>query len=99
MCNAILHVRAVSFVPGSDVGRAARSSSRAGNLARQMPQIELGLLTGVSYQSGLDYYKNINERYMKLVPKGKLMPPNPLLLMVSVDCDGLSGLRTQRCWR
>ena len=57
-----------------------------------MPQIELGLLTGVSYQSGLDYYKNINERYMKLVPKGKLMPPNPLLLMVSVDCDEYAAM-------
>ena len=47
----------------------------------------LGLLTGVSYQSGLDYYKNVNEKYMQLVPKGHLMPPNPLMVMVSVDCD------------
>ena len=46
----------------------------------------------MSYQSGLDYYKNINERYMKLVPKGKLMPPNPLLLMVSVDCDAYAAM-------
>ena len=60
--------------------------------------VALGLLTGVSYQSGLDYYKNINEQYMKLVPKGKLMPPNPSLVMVSVDCDEYASMLVAKEW-
>ena len=60
--------------------------------------VVLGLLTGVSYQSGLDYYKNINEQYMKLVPKGKLMPPNPELVMVSVDCDEYASMLVGKDW-
>jgi len=49
----------------------------------------MGILTGISYQSGIDYYKNINEQYMKLIgPQPKTeMPPNPLMLMSSVDCE------------
>jgi len=60
--------------------------------------VVLGLLTGVSYQSGLDYYKNINEQFMKLVPKGKLMPPNPELVMVSVDCDEYAAMLVGKDW-
>ena len=60
--------------------------------------VALGLLTGVSYQSGLDYYKQINEKFMALVPKGKLMPPNPTLLMVSVDCDEYAALLVNKDW-
>ena len=60
--------------------------------------VALGLLTGVSYQSGLDYYKNINEQYMQLVPKGKLMPPNPSLVMVSVDCDEYASMLVAKEW-
>ena len=60
--------------------------------------VALGLLTGVSYQSGLDYYKNINEQYMKLMPKGKLMSPNPSLAMVSVDCDEYASLLVAKEW-
>ena len=60
--------------------------------------VALGLLTGVSYQSGLDYYKQINEKFMALVPKGKLMPPNPTLLMVSVDCDEYAALLVNKEW-
>lgn len=62
-------------------------------------EFTLGLLTGVSYQSGLDYYKNINEQYMKLVPKGQLMPPNPSLVMVSIDCDRYAGMLVAGRWR
>ena len=47
----------------------------------------LGILTGISYVSGLDYYKGINERVTAGREKGYLMPPNPDLMMVSVDCD------------
>jgi aspartate racemase len=47
----------------------------------------MGILTGISYVSGLDYYKGVNEEYAKIVGKKHLMPPNPLLIMVSVDCD------------
>lgn len=47
----------------------------------------LGILTGISYVSGLDYYKGINERVLANTPKCHLMSPNPSLVMVSVDCD------------
>jgi aspartate racemase len=47
----------------------------------------LGILTGISYVSGLDYYKGINEIVMAGRPKGHLMAPNPAIVMVSVDCD------------
>ena len=60
--------------------------------------VALGLLTGVSYQSGLDYYKNINEQYMQLVPKGRLMPPNPRLTMVSLDCDEYASMLVTKEW-
>jgi len=46
-----------------------------------------GILSGVSYVSGVDYYKGICEEFAKLKGKHYLMPPNPLLLMASVDCD------------
>lgn len=39
------------------------------------------------YVSGLDYYRGINEQYIALMGKGHLMPPNPNVLMASVDCD------------
>jgi aspartate racemase len=47
----------------------------------------LGILTGVSYVSGLDYFKGINERVLAATPKCHLMSPNPPIVMVSVDCD------------
>lgn len=47
----------------------------------------LGLLTGISYVSGLDYYKGINERVLANSPKGHLMSPNPTIVLASVDCD------------
>ena len=37
--------------------------------------------------SGLDYYQGINERVMANRDKAFLMPPNPPMLMMSVDCD------------
>ena len=47
----------------------------------------LGILTGISYVSGLDYFKGINERVLANTPKRHLMSPNPPIVMVSVDCD------------
>jgi aspartate racemase len=47
----------------------------------------LGILTGVSYVSGLDYFKGINEKVLAATPKCHIMSPNPPIVMVSVDCD------------
>ena len=47
----------------------------------------LGILTGISYVSGLDYFKGINEKVLAGTPHGHLMSPNPAIVMVSVDCD------------
>ena len=46
-----------------------------------------GILTGVSYVSGIDYYKHINEECTRGREKGRLMPPNPQIILASVDCD------------
>ncbi|CAL1171325.1 unnamed protein product [Cladocopium goreaui] len=47
----------------------------------------IGVITGISYVSGIDYYKGINERIAKLLPDGAVMPHNSEMVMVSVDCD------------
>ena len=47
----------------------------------------LGILTGISYVSGLDYYRGIHERVLAETPVRHLMPPNPPMTLVSVDCD------------
>jgi aspartate racemase len=47
----------------------------------------LGILTGISYVSGLDYYRGIHERVLARTPVRHLMPPNPTMTMVSLDCD------------
>ena len=52
-----------------------------------MAQPNLGILTGVSYVSGLDYFKGINEQVLAATPKCHIMSPNPSIVMVSVDCD------------
>ena len=57
-----------------------------------------GILSGISYISGVDYYKGINDKVTQLVPKKHLMPPNPLLLMVSVDCDEYAKLLVAGDW-
>ena len=54
-----------------------------------------GILTGVSYVSGLDYYGKINELFGKHVGKRHLMPPNPDMVLVSVDCDAYALMLTQ----
>lgn len=46
----------------------------------------LGLLTGISYVSGVDYYRGINERIGKLVLPINGMERNSDMIVVSVDC-------------
>ena len=47
----------------------------------------LGILTGISYVSGLDYYRGINEKVIAGTPRRHVMSPNPPMVMASVDCD------------
>ena len=52
-----------------------------------MTGTSLGILTGISYISGLDYYESINRLFTEGSSVGHEMRPNPEILMVSVDCD------------
>ncbi|MFQ5704961.1 MAG: aspartate/glutamate racemase family protein [Gemmatimonadales bacterium] len=52
-----------------------------------MTEHTLGILTGISYVSGFDYFKGINEIVLANTPKRHIMSPNPPIVMVSVDCD------------
>ena len=52
-----------------------------------MTALTLGILTGISYVSGLDYFKGINEKVLENTAECHLMSPNPSIVMVSVDCD------------
>ena len=52
-----------------------------------MARPRLGILTGISYISGLDYYRGINEKFCAATAQGHLMAPNPDIVTVSVDCD------------
>eukprot|EP00441_Pelagodinium_beii_P014333 CAMPEP_0197654188 /NCGR_PEP_ID=MMETSP1338-20131121/38705_1 /TAXON_ID=43686 ORGANISM="Pelagodinium beii, Strain RCC1491" /NCGR_SAMPLE_ID=MMETSP1338 /ASSEMBLY_ACC=CAM_ASM_000754 /LENGTH=239 /DNA_ID=CAMNT_0043229587 /DNA_START=105 /DNA_END=821 /DNA_ORIENTATION=- len=56
----------------------------------------IGMLTGISYVSGIDYYRGINERIAKLLPNGSIMPKNSEMVMISVDCDEYVRLLTAR---
>ena len=60
----------------------------------------LGILTGISYQSGIDYYKCINEQYLHLVPQNPEhpMPPNPRIVMISLDCAPYAAALVARKW-
>mgnify|MGYP001196566443 CR=1 FL=1 len=49
--------------------------------------IRLGVLTGISYVTGLDYYKSINEHFMQNRKPVYALNPNPNLVFASVDCD------------
>ena len=49
--------------------------------------IDLGILSGISYVSGIDYFKGINERVLENTPISHVMSPNPSIVLVSVDCD------------
>lgn len=56
----------------------------------------LGILTGISYVSGIDYYAGINKTVVGETPVGKVMSPNPSIVMVSVDCDQYVDLLMSR---
>eukprot|EP00440_Ansanella_granifera_P045770 gb/GFBE01049581.1/.p1 GENE.gb/GFBE01049581.1/~~gb/GFBE01049581.1/.p1 ORF type:complete len:252 (+),score=53.26 gb/GFBE01049581.1/:1-756(+) len=56
----------------------------------------IGMLTGISYVSGIDYYRGINERIAKLLPDGAIMPKNSEMVIVSVDCDEYVRLLTAK---
>ena len=49
----------------------------------------LGVLSGVSYVSGIDYFKTINQRVGSLIRREECerMPKNARLAMACVDCD------------
>ena len=64
---------------------AHRAYTAAAKAAAKTPTV--GVLTGVSYVSGVDYYKGINEQFADLSPRGTHMKKNPPMVMVSVDCD------------
>ncbi len=61
-----------------------------------MTALRLGILTGISYVSGLDYFKGINEAVLAGTPPLHLMSPNPSIVMASVDCDEYVHLLTLR---
>eukprot|EP00397_Hematodinium_sp_SG-2012_P052292 GEMP01061753.1.p2 GENE.GEMP01061753.1~~GEMP01061753.1.p2 ORF type:complete len:153 (+),score=32.64 GEMP01061753.1:51-461(+) len=46
----------------------------------------VGILTGISYISGVDYYQGINKQATQLLPPGKNMRNFPEVAMVSVNC-------------
>jgi len=52
-----------------------------------MKTTTLGILTGISYVSGVDYFSGINEKVLANTPKCHILSPNPSIVMVSVDCD------------
>ena len=56
----------------------------------------LGILTGISYISGVDYYRGINEKFCAGMETAHLMVPNPSIVMVSVDCDEYVHYLTSR---
>ena len=58
--------------------------------------INLGILTGISYVTGLDYYKSINEYVMQNTKPVYSLNPNPQLMLASVDCDKYVKLLEER---
>lgn len=56
----------------------------------------VGMLTGLSYVSGIDYYRGVNEQTAALLPKGKHMKPNPPMVVVSLTCDEYVDLLSKR---
>ena len=58
----------------------------------------LGILTGISYISGIDYFAGINKAVVDRAPPGKVMSPNPSIIMVSLDCDQYVHLLMTRAY-
>ena len=61
--------------------------------------LTLGILTGISWVSGRDYYSEINTACVSASVVGKVIPPNPLIVMVSVDCDEYASLLDAQAWK
>lgn len=59
----------------------------------------LGILTGISYLSGIDYFAGINKAVVDGTPRGKIMSPNPSIVMVSLDCDRYVHLLATRAYQ
>ena len=77
---------------------AARRTLRKSNVKHRDRGVIAGVLTGISYVSGIDYYKGINERVRSRLPTGHLFSPNPSLVMVSVDCDEYAHKLINKDW-
>eukprot|EP00928_Gymnodinium_smaydae_P063408 TRINITY_DN46987_c0_g1_i2.p1 TRINITY_DN46987_c0_g1~~TRINITY_DN46987_c0_g1_i2.p1 ORF type:complete len:297 (+),score=69.49 TRINITY_DN46987_c0_g1_i2:68-892(+) len=78
----------------SDV-KASGSDAEAGCGRGGAPSMKtMGLLTGLSYVSGIDYYRGINQQVAKLLPRGAVMERNSEMVIVSLDCDGYVELLT-----
>ena len=76
----------------------ARHALKKPSIAHHTRAYIAGLLTGISYVSGIDYYKGINERVRSRMPTGHLFSPNPSLVMVSVDCDEYAYRLINKDW-
>ena len=59
----------------------------------------MGILTGISYISGIDYFAGINKAVIDGTPKGRIMSPNPSIVMVSLDCDRYVHLLTTKAYQ
>jgi aspartate/glutamate racemase len=72
----------------SDNKRARTGGEASEDEQKAMPAMPtMGMLTGLSYVSGVDYYRSINEKASKLAKQGRFMPRNPPMVIVSLDCD------------
>ena len=76
----------------------ARRALKKSSIRHRARSCVAGLLTGISYVSGIDYYKGINERVRARLPTGHLFSPNPSLVMVSVDCDEYAHHLINKDW-
>ena len=66
------------------------------NWKKMADNIHLGVLTGISYVTGLDYYKRINEYFMRSRKPIYSLSPNPNLVFASVNCDKYVHLLEKR---
>ena len=48
-----------------------------------MKEVNLGILTGISYVTGIDYYKNINKYFMLNKKPVYSLNPNPKIVIQS----------------
>mmetsp|Transcript_6699 Transcript_6699/g.18909 ORF Transcript_6699/g.18909 Transcript_6699/m.18909 type:complete len:259 (+) Transcript_6699:172-948(+) len=58
-----------------------------GRLEKKRTTPTVGLVTGLSYVSGVTYYQQLNEKVTAVVGTGEVIPHNPEIVMISLDCD------------